>query len=56
MTNQKLIKLEQEIEKKVRVPETKSTNKKIAIDVTKLKKLAKQINEFEAQSNAAHQH
>lgn len=55
MTNQKLIKLEQEIEKKIRVPEANSRNK-ITIDVTKLKKLAKQINEFEAQSSAAHQH
>ena len=56
MTDQKLIKLEKEIQNKIKVPETSSTHKKIAIDVAKLKKLAKKINEFEARSSAAHQH
>lgn len=55
MTDQKLIKLEKEIEKKVRVPEPKA-GKKFVVDVKSLKRLAKKINEYEDSTHAVAQH
>lgn len=55
MTDTKLIKLEKEIEDKIKIPEQKQLNNKFVVDVNKLKKLAARLNEYEAQSHATAQ-
>ena len=53
MTNNRLVKLEKEIEEKIKIPEREQTNKKFVVDVAKLKKLAARLNEYESQSHVA---
>lgn len=48
MTDQKIIKLEKEIQKKLTIPEKKNTHK--GLDVTRAKQLAKRLNTIELQS------
>lgn len=54
MTDAKLIKLEKEIEEKVKIPETKK-NEKFVVNVAELKKLAKKINDYDNKAHAATQ-
>ncbi|MDB5186985.1 MAG: hypothetical protein JWM07_457 [Candidatus Saccharibacteria bacterium] len=56
MTDTKLIKLEKEIQKKITVPEQKKTgSNRFVVDVDKLKRLAKRLNDYEAQSHVTAQ-
>jgi hypothetical protein len=54
MTDEKLIKLEKDIESKISTPKADS-KKGFVVNVVELKRLAKRINEYESKAHAAAQ-